>query len=287
MAKHLFSVPPEADGLRADVYLRLTLPDLPESMLRRIFMARDVRVNGIRIGRDAMLSAGAEVSVFLPEAASGESLSVVYEDADVLLINKRAGLCVEADGPGISLSSLCKAHEGVTANAPFPAPCHRLDNQTSGLCLFARNKHALDVLLDVFRTRNLEKRYVCLVRGIPKPQAAVCQAWLLKDAAKGKVRVLDHLVPGARPIVTGYETLVPGPISRLSVDLITGRTHQIRAHLAALGHPILGDDLYGDRAFNRDRHVRSLRLCSCSLRLDTGGRLPALDGRLFEIDPPF
>ena len=120
-----------------------------------------------------------------------------------------------------------------------------------------------------------------------KPPAAVCKAWLLKNAREACVRVTDHPVPGARPIVTGYETLESGPVSRLKVHLITGRTHQIRAHLAALGHPILGDDLYGDRALNRARKVRSLRLCAVSLRLDTRGQLPALDDRLFEITPPF
>ena len=287
MGRQIWQLPPEADGLRADAFLRLALPDLPESVLRKVFAARDVRLDGRRIGREDLLASGSELSVFLPENASSESLSVVYEDEDVLLVNKRAGLCVEDDGPGLSLTALCRRRAGVPADAPFPAPCHRLDNQTCGLCLFAKNEQALTVLLDVFRNRTLEKRYVCLVRGIMKPPAAVCGAWLIKDAGQGKVRISDHPVVGARPIRTGYETLEAGPVSRLSVDLITGRTHQIRAHLAALGHPILGDDLYGDRALNRAQKVRSLRLCAVSLRLDTEGRLPALDGRLFQIEPPF
>ena len=88
-------------------------------------------------------------------------------------------------------------------------------------------------------------------------------------------------------IVTAYETLEAGPVSRLRVHLVTGRTHQIRAHLAALGHPILGDDVYGDRMWNRERKTRALRLCAVSLRLDTGGALPGLDGREFRIRAPF
>lgn len=287
MRKELWRVPPEAEGLRADAFLRLMLPDLPESSLRKIFAAKDMRMDGRRIGRQEAVSAGAEIVVFLPDASASESLTVVYEDEDVLLVSKRPGLCVEADGSGVSLVSLCRRHTGAAEEAAFPAPCHRLDNQTGGLCLFAKNERALAVLLDVFRNRTLEKRYICLVRGIPKPPSAVCKAWLSKDARQGKVRITDHPEPGARPILTGYETLEAGPVSRLSVDLITGRTHQIRAHLASLGHPILGDDLYGDRSFNHARKVRSLRLCAVSLRLDTGGRLPALDGRLFTIDPPF
>ena len=287
MGREMWKVPPEAEGLRADAFLRLMLPDLPESVLRKVFAAKDMRMDGRRIGRQEPVAAGAEISVFLPGASAAESLAVVYEDEDVLLVNKRAGLCVEADGSGISLTSLCRQHTGAAEKDSFPAPCHRLDNQTGGLCLFAKNGQALAVLLDVFRNRTLEKRYVCLVRGIPKPPSAVCKAWLIKDASQGKVRITDHPGPGARPVITGYETLEAGPVSRLSVDLITGRTHQIRAHLASLGHPILGDDLYGDRSFNHDRKVRSLRLWAVSLRLDTGGRLPALDGRLFSVDPPF
>ena len=159
--------------------------------------------------------------------------------------------------------------------------------QTSGLCLFAKNQQALDVLEEVFRQRSLEKHYECLVRGIPKPPRAECKAFLVKDAKKARVRVTDHPAPGGREIVTAYETLSAGPVSRLRVHLITGRTHQIRAHLAALGHPILGDDVYGDRAFNRARKTWKLRLCAVSLRLDTKGRMPALDGRLFSIRAPF
>jgi 23S rRNA-/tRNA-specific pseudouridylate synthase len=120
-----------------------------------------------------------------------------------------------------------------------------------------------------------------------KPPKAECRAWLVKDARRAKVRVTDRPEPDARPIVTGYEVLESGPVSRLRVHLVTGRTHQIRAHLAALGHPLLGDDLYGDREFNRRDKARSLKLCAVSLTLDTGGRLPALDGRTFTIEPPF
>ena len=287
MGREHWRVPPEADGLRADTFLRMTLPELEESVLRRIFDAKDVRMDGRRASRETPVAAGADFSVYLPEGARAESLDIVYEDGDVLLVNKRAGLCVEADGPGVSLVSLCRRYTGAAEDAAFPAPCHRLDNQTCGLCLMARNPAALEILTDVFRKRTLEKRYICLVRGQMKPPEAVCKAWLLKDAARGRVRIVDHACPGAKPILTGYETLEAGPVSRLRVDLLTGRTHQIRAHLAALGHPILGDDLYGDRGLNRERRVRSLRLCAVSLKLDTGGRLPALDGWEFVIDPPF
>ena len=291
MAVRNFEIPPEADGMKAGLFLRRVLPSFPESVFRKVFAARDVKLDGVRVSRDTPVHAGQSLSVWLPAVAGeAESLRVVYEDENVLLVNKPAGVSVEADEPGsLSLADLCRMYAGTrSSGAGFaPAPCHRLDNKTSGLCLFAKNETALQVLQEAFKLRTVEKYYTCLVRGIPKPPAAVCSAWLLKDAARARVSILDHDVPGARPVTTGYETLESGPVSRLRVHLVTGRTHQIRAHLAALGHPLLGDDLYGDRAFNRLQKARSLKLCATELTLDTGGRLPDLDGRRFLIDPPF
>jgi len=172
-------------------------------------------------------------------------------------------------------------------DAVMPIACHRLDNQTCGLVLFAKHEQAAEILTDVFRDRTLDKRYVCLVRGMMKPPAATCRAYLIKDSEAARVRVLDHSANGAKPIITEYETIESGPVSRLRIHLVTGRTHQIRAHMAALGHPLLGDDVYGDRAFNRANHCRRLMLCAVSLTLDTNGRLPQLDGKTFSIKEPF
>ena len=288
-----FAVPAGAAGQRVSAFLREALPDLPESVLRKVFAARDVKLDGVRVSRDALLSPGQSLKVYIPDACAGEgkapALSVVYEDDDVLLVNKRAGVSVEADARGgVTLTDLCAAYVAEKDPSAFPpAACHRLDNKTCGLCLFAKNGRALEILQDVFRARTMEKYYVCLVRGIMKPPQAVCHAWLIKDARRAKVRVTDRPEEGAKPITTGYETLESGPVSRLRVRLITGRTHQIRAHLAALGHPVLGDDLYGDRDFNRREKARGLKLCAVSLKLDTSGRLPNLDGKEFTIQPPF
>ena len=287
-----WSVTAESDGKRVSDCVRAAFPELPESVIRRIFAARDVKLDGIRVSREQEVHAGQVLRVYVPglrDADPGGSLSVIYEDGDVLLVNKRAGISVEQDSHGgVTLTDLCAAYVSRRDPDAFPpAACHRLDNRTSGLCLFAKNPRALEILQDVFRSRKLEKYYVCLVRGIMKPPSAVCTAWLVKDARRAVVRVTDRPEPDAKPIKTGYETLESGPVSRLRVHLITGRTHQIRAHLAALGHPVLGDDLYGDRDFNRREKTRTLKLCAVSLKLDTDGRLPALDGKTFRIAPPF
>ena len=294
MALKEIIVPAEASGQRASDFLRSIMPDLPESVIRRIFDARDVKLDGLRASRETPVQAGQLMKVWLPAAYAADlspasALSVVYEDEDVLLVNKRPGISVESDAHGgITLTDLCAKYAARKNPDAFPpAACHRLDNQTSGLCLFAKNPQALGILQDVFRSRTMEKYYICLVRGIMKPPEAVCRAWLIKDAGRARVRITDRPEAGAKPVITGYKTLESGSVSRLRVHLITGRTHQIRAHLAALGHPVLGDDLYGDRDFNRREKARGLKLCAVSLKLDTRGRLPELDGREFSVEPPF
>ena len=294
MALNELIVSPACSGKRAVDCVRNALPELSESTIRRLFASRDVKLDGVRVSRDQIVLAGQILRVYVPDSIRTQPetvhpLDIVYEDNEVLLINKQAGISVESDARGgITLTDLCAAY--VSQKEPFaspPAACHRLDNRTCGLCLFAKTPQALDILQDVFRKRKLEKYYICLVRGIMKPPAAVCRAWLVKDAQRARVRITDHPEKNAKPIETGYETLESGPVSRLRVHLVTGRTHQIRAHLAALGHPVLGDDLYGDRDFNRREKARSLKLCAVSLKLDTEGRLPALDGKIFTVDPPF
>lgn len=283
-------VPPQGEGDRVDRLIYRYYPEVPEHLVRAAFSRRDVKLDGKRVSRDTRVRTGQELRIYLPEPEDASRLlDVVYEDGDVLLVNKPAGISVEPDGKGgTTLTELCRRYAEREGPVSFaPAACHRLDNQTSGLCLFARNPEALESLQRAFRDRMPEKYYECLVRGIPKPPEAECAAWLVKDPVAARVRIYDRPREGARQIVTGYETLEAGSISRLRVHLITGRTHQIRAHLAALGHPILGDDVYGDRAWNRKEKVRALRLCAVRLKMETGGRMPDLDGKIFEIRAPF
>lgn len=288
MACYEWKVTHAAEGQRVDACIRRFLPEIPPHVLRASFQRRDVKLEGKRIKPDARVTEGQLVQVYCMEPAA-PPVDVVYEDDDVLLINKRAGISVEADEKGgASLTELAHKHLlAKDAAALPPRPCHRLDNQTCGLIVFAKNDRAEAILLQAFKERSMDKRYICLVRGMMKPPAATCKAFLLKDAEAARVTILDHPAPGARSIATAYETLEAGPISRLRVHLLTGRTHQIRAHLAALGHPLLGDDVYGDRAFNRANHARRLMLCAASLTLETGGQLPQLDGKTFTIDCPF
>ncbi|MBQ9263099.1 MAG: RluA family pseudouridine synthase [Clostridia bacterium] len=277
-------VPRQAEGKRVDDYLGKAMPLLPQHVIRDAFKNKDVKMSGKRVSRDACVTADALVQVytnFLPQ------MPVVYEDNRIVIINKPAGISCEADDwDGMTVQSVMLSRAG---NAYTPRLCHRLDNQTSGLLLLCKDDESQQILLDAFKYRKLTKIYQCLARGEMRPPSAVKEAYLVKDAESAKVRIVTHATPGAVPIATQYETIAfDGTLSRLKVTLLTGRTHQIRAHMAFLSHPLLGDDKYGDRELNRRmKAVGNLKLCATELTLYPGGALSYLDGMHFAIEPPF
>lgn len=201
-------VPVAADGLRVDVFAKKYMPQVPALSLQQAFRRRDVKVNGVRVKQDCRVHSDDRVQVYCMEVVQ-EQIDIVYEDDDVVLVNKRSGVSVVPDDPestsggGLTLTEMVRQH----LNGDYATPCHRLDNKTCGLTMFAKSPEAEAILLDAFRDRTLDKRYICLVRGMMKPPSATCSAYLLKDAGEGLVTILDHEVRNAKPITTAYETL--------------------------------------------------------------------------------
>jgi 23S rRNA pseudouridine955/2504/2580 synthase len=282
-------IPDDLPIMRLDKYLLRALPGLPAWAIREAFSRRDVKMEGQRVKADAQTKPGARVLVYGVQEEDALPLHVVYEDEYILLINKPANLSVQADaGGGATVESLALSHvrkDNPEANPP--KACHRLDNQTSGLLLLAKSDRAEEHMVRAFKEHAMKKTYTCLVKGTPQPREDTLHAFLKKDAKAAHVQISDHSVPGALPITTGYRVLEAGSVCRLEVDLITGRTHQIRAHLAHIGHPILGDDAYGDRSFNREQGVKRLMLCATAITLSGTDELAYLSGRTFAILPPF
>lgn len=288
MKLYTFQIPEDQQPGRLLPLLRRMLPQLPEHVVRDAFAKKDVKMDGQRVGREAALVPGAKVKLYTAYEAA-PTLPVIYLDDQVMVVRKPAGVSCQADDKG-GLTVTQLAHEALRQHHPEaeePFLCHRLDNQTEGLLLLARTPQALEAMEEGFYHRKIHKTYVCLVKGTPRPAQAMLNAYLRKDAQRGKVTILDHQAPGAAPIITGYRVMEAGECARLEVKLHTGRTHQIRAQMAAIGHPLLGDDLYGDRTFNKERKTRRLMLCATELCFELEGRWGYLNQLRLKTEPSF
>ena len=261
---------------RLDKYLMQQYPVLTPGRLNKALRENKIKLNGKKQPLSTRVQAGDEIKLFLlpgqlnaaPPAEGPAFLQakypakVVYENDQLLLADKPAGLPVNDESAPDTLIHrvqlyLYKKGEYRPGESFAPALCHRLDTGTSGLVLVAKTAQALTDLTELIRSRRLKKEYLCVTFGRPEPSAATLTGWLKKDAAKGRVTVFDRPAADAAPIETRYETMaVSGRLALLRVELITGRTHQIRAHLASIGCPILGDGKYGQNAVNRQLHFQ-------------------------------
>ena len=276
MKRYDFTVPENARGTRLFACACRMLPQVPAYALRHAFHKRDVKVDGRRVDLSAMAQPGTEVCIYTDEARE-KTVPVVYQDENVLVVVKPAGISCDriAGGGRERCPSFCRS-----SWAPQPGMrslCHRLDNPTEGLLLLARTPDVQKAAQDAFRRGEVQKEYECLVRGTPSPRHAILVDWLVKDALHARVRVLAREAAGAKRIVTEYDVLEPGDCARLRVRLHTGRTHQIRAHMAFYRPSApWATTSNGDRDFNRAMKARRLMLCAVSLTLQTTGPLACL-----------
>ncbi|MBE5802382.1 MAG: RluA family pseudouridine synthase [Clostridiales bacterium] len=288
MKLYTFTIPTDVEAGRLYPLVQRMLPQLPEYALREAFQNRDVKMDGKRVARDEKAMPGAEIKVYT-RYEERQSIPVLYADENVLVVRKPAGVSCEADQKGgLTIAALAQeALRQTEPDASLPLLCHRLDNQTEGLLLLARTQEAQTAMQEAFRHRMIHKKYTCVVKGTPRPASAVLHAYLRKDAAKARVQVLNYQAPNAAPIITEYRVLEPGECARLEITLHTGRTHQIRAQMAAIGHPLLGDDQYGDRAFNKEHKVRRLMLCATELSFSLEGKWRYLNEQTLLTKPSF
>jgi 23S rRNA pseudouridine955/2504/2580 synthase len=269
-------------GLLLNV-LKRELPLLPGYALREALKKRDILVNHKRTSDNQLVNPGDELMLYSPVEAF--DIPVVYEDGYCLIVNKPMG--VNTDCGGRSEYSLLAWAKERAGGAYIPQLVHRLDNQTSGLVVIAKDEGSAATIKEAFKVQEVVKIYQCLVLGIPEPEAATLKAWLTKDAEKARVSVSWEKRGKAVEIITEYRTMKKGEVSRLQVTLHTGRTHQIRAHLAYLGCPVIGDEVYGDREANRLYGGTGLKLSAVELAFPEGNGVLWLSGKHFTVAPPF
>jgi 23S rRNA pseudouridine955/2504/2580 synthase len=267
----VFVVGKKDQGKRIDRYLQNELPELPFPLLAKTFRKRDVKVNGTRVKDNHILMADDRVELYLSDEflnAPDQKLNipVVFEDANILLVNKPQGIPVQDDkGPSVE-KEMQAVYSGALPEG-FPALCHRLDRNTGGLLLLAKNQEALGILLEKFKEREICKLYRCVVCGCPEKPYDRLKAFLVKESENSLVKIYNRKVQGSLPIQTNYRVLESdGELTLLEVELVTGRTHQVRAHLAFLGFPVLGDGKYGLNAMNRKHGVKRQLLWSTGIR---------------------
>ena len=267
-------------------YLTRAYHMMPASIARGLINRRDVRREGKRLGAGDMVRGGDELAIFAHARYLSGALDVIYIDEGLLAVCKPPGLPVDVDADGIGADTLIeRARAQVEGDVWL---CHRLDTWTSGVTLIARDIEVHQAVLAAFARHAVDKRYLCLVVGDPPRDSDTLRAYLVKDARRAQVSVLDYPAPGALAIETRYRVLERrGAITRLEVFPVTGRTHQIRAHMASVGLPVLGDDRYGDRAANRREGAARLRLHCQRLRLPDEAMPERFRGMEFSAEAPF
>ena len=273
------------DNRKLDKFLKDNILNLSNNLFYKTLRKKDIKINGKRVSENVTVFEGDEIQVYISDnlLESNLNLDIVYEDNNILLINKPSN--IEVTG----VQSLTEVVHKLYSSCEFkPMPCHRLDRNTSGLILFAKNKLALDILLEKFKHHEIEKHYLALVYGVPKKKNEKLVSYLFKDSSKSLVYISDVPKKGYQKIITSYSLIktFDNNSSLLDVEIETGRTHQIRAHLAHINLPIIGDGKYGINEINKKFKAKTQKLVSYKLFFkfeSDSGILEYLNKKSFEL----
>ncbi len=305
-----FTIGKNDAGQRLDRFVARNLPLLPPALLQKYIRLKRIKVNGKGSKRDARLCVGDILQLYINDeffdkpteenlflSVFRPQLNLVYEDENLLLVDKRPGMVVHADETE-KVNTLInhiqaylyqkKEWNPKWENAFAPALCNRIDRNTGGIVIAAKNAETLRIINEKIKNHELEKSYLCVTVGRPRPAEGRVEGFLRKDEAKKEVTFFDHPIPGGKTAVTLYRTLESrGELSLVECRLLTGRTHQIRVSMAHLGCPLLGDGKYGRGDVNRRYGETRQALYSYKLRFafsSPAGLLDYLQNRTFCVE---
>jgi len=304
-----FIINPNDANQRLDKFIEKTVKKLPSSLLYKYIRLKRIKVNGKKAEINYRLKEGDIVEMYINdeffEAASNPlaflkikpKLDIIYEDDNIMLINKEKGVIVHSDDKedyntliNHILAYLYNKGEYDPENENLftPSLCNRIDRNTQGIVIAAKNADTLRIINEKIKNREIKKYYLCIAHGIFDKKSDTLKGYLIKNKEENKVYVTDRKIPNSKEIITSYKVLKEkGNLSLLEIELITGRTHQIRAHLAHIGHPLLGDGKYGTNELNKEYNIKTQELCAYKVEFKfktIEEKLSYLNNKSFKIE---
>jgi 23S rRNA pseudouridine955/2504/2580 synthase len=302
-----FLIGPNDANQRLDKFVLKVAKNLPQALLYKYIRLKRIKVNSKRSEIAYRLCEGDNVQMYLNDEffAEGEAsfltapaqVDVIFEDENLLIVDKKPGLVVHEDDEGTADTLIARIlhylynkgeYDPDVENSFAPALCNRLDRNTGGIVIAAKNAPALRILNEKIKEREIQKNYLCIVHGRMEQKAGTLEGFLEKDKGERKVYIHEKQQKGDLAVKTKYRVLgESGPLSLLEAELITGRTHQIRAHFASIGHPLLGDGKYGTNELNRPYGLKSQALYAYKVSFDfksDADILNYLKGKTFEVN---
>ena len=300
-----FQIKKNDAGQRLDKFLTKAVKGLPMSLMYKYIRTKKIKVNRARTEQRYVLQEGDIVQLFIkdeffdsPEKDNSAlanitpKLTIVYEDENIILCNKRPGVLVHEDDEGKDNTLIMHIKAYLYQKGEYdpeneqsfaPALCNRIDRNTGGIVIGAKNAEALRVMNEKIKNDEISKFYYCVVHGKMPKKADTLTGFLLKDSDKNQVKIFDKQVKGSKNIITKYKVVSEkNGMSLLEIELVTGRTHQIRAHMSYIGHPLLGDGKYGINKDDRAKGYKYQALYAYRLRFDfddNSGALGYLKGK--------
>ncbi len=282
----------EDNGKKLNTVILKQFPGLSLNNLNKALRKKDIRINNVKVNQNTTVYEKDIISIYIADENlirnSNVDISkyIHYEDDNIIIINKSEQMCIRNDIENeLSLEQLLIRY---AENKYIPMPCHRLDRNTKGLVVFAKNEETLNEIKECFINHLIKKYYKCLVYGILDKKEDILIGYLFKDAKKNIVKISNKKQQGYVEIRTKYTVAKENTnnTSVLDVELLTGKTHQIRAHLASIGHYIIGDNKYGNKEVNKQFKKNTQQLVAYRLEFNTKTmkHLSYLDGMNFEIN---